>query len=194
MVSLLSQSGRLPLITPQRTAGWAIAKACKLALQWQKADGEGYGELKASDIPERFKLEAGLEISLPQDQLQLANVAKMLKGTVSDRWIRENILKIGQSDAMQKEIWTEQTQEALVMQFIQQMLAAQQQQQAAPMPGPGGPAGPGLSSPMQPPMPQPPGPMAGMQPQLQGLPPEMAQGGGQPPDGTLPPEGGQPWG
>lgn len=173
--SLLHQAGRLPLITTQRMASWAIADAVKMALKWMKADKTAgkarykgaYTELKPSEIPERFELEAMLDIDLPQDMLQQANVANQLTAgenpLASQEWTRENILKIGQPKEMQKQIWGEQAAAMLFYQFLEdQMQVMQQRQQMEQMQQQGQPGQP---------------PQGG-----QGIPPEMMQGGMQPPE------------
>lgn len=193
--ALLHQAGRLPLLVTQRLASWAIGDAVKMALLWMRADGvrgsAGYKHeamaLKASEIPEDFELEAKLDIDLPQDMLQQANVYNILTGgenpAVSAEWARENVLNIGQPKAMQEQIWNEQAGSMMFMQFLQDQIQVmkQQQQTQQPMGQPGMPAQ------------QPMGP-----PQAQGLPPEMMQGGMQPPEmmppGGMPPEGMPPGG
>lgn len=186
MVALLHQAGRLPLLVPQRLASWAIADAAKMALLWMKADGigakAGYKhnlvELKVGDIPDNFELEANLDIDLPQDMLQQANVYKLLTEgdtpAASGAWARENILKIGRPKEMQQEIWSERAGMAMFMQYLQDQIMAMQQRNAPEMMQGGAPGQP-----------------SGMP---QGLPPEMMQGGMQPPEPMpgQPPPGGQP--
>ncbi len=117
-ISLLAQSGRLPLAGPRQRGGHAIAQAVILALKWLKSDGERgtlYGadgrgiELDPQAIPDRIPLSCTLEPDLPQDKLQLAQAGESLvaSGLASKRWVRENILQAGQSDQMDKEIWME---------------------------------------------------------------------------------------
>ncbi len=148
MVALLHQAGRLPLIMPQRKASWAIADALSCALRWAKAEGWGdagyagvFDELTASEIPERFELEVKLDISLPQDQMQQAQVAAMLAGgempLASNRYVREKLLNIAQSDDMTREIWTERAAWLRYTAYLQEeMMRAQQQAQQAMQPPP----------------------------------------------------------
>lgn len=158
-----------------------------MALHWYKQEGSGYqytgavGELAPEEIPEYFEIETKLDISLPQDQLQSANIAGMLASgddpLMSKTWVRENILGIGQPDDEQGKVWDEQAATLYFRKFqLDQMARIKQLEQIAMQPEqppmPPGQPGPG----MEPPLPQP-----GMEPQLQGLPPEMAQMGGQPP-------------
>jgi hypothetical protein len=176
MVALLHQAGRLPLVPSQRAASEAIANAMKTALLWAKKENPGVGwkavasDLKVSQIPDHFELEATLDIALPQDQLQEANLARTLSDgenpLVPQRYVREKVLNAGQSDDLQEEIWSEQAARVkAAMHFQQMMQMAQQpppgQQPPPPMQGQGGP------------------PEMHMQ---GGLPPEMAMNGQQPPD------------
>jgi hypothetical protein len=199
-VALLSQAGRLPLVAPQRQAGWAIADVMKIALRWAKAEGWGgkyegpVGALKVSEIPKHFELEAVLDVSLPQDKLQQANVAKRLtegdNPLVSNQWTRENILGVGQSEEMETQIWGERAASLLFQRFAleQQMQIDQLKQQLMQPPAMPGMPPPGMPGNMPPQMP-PGGPPNGMPPgdvMQGGLPPVMEQGGA---GGPLPPPG-----
>lgn len=141
LTSLLSQAGRLPLISPQRKLGWAIADMMKFALKCMKKDGKGYSgrvggndfDLKASDIPANFELQANLEIRLPQDQLQMMQIAiaatfgdENREALVSVEWAREHLLQIGNSKKMTKQIWDEKSQGAQYANFMRTMLQSQQ--------------------------------------------------------------------
>jgi hypothetical protein len=173
MAALMHQAGRLPLVVPQKLASWAIADAVKMALLWMKADGgkakAGYkykaAELKAADIPDSLDIEADLDIDLPQDMLQQANVYNLLTGgdnpAVSAEWGREKILKINRPKEVQKQIWSERAGLTEFMNYLQDQIAVMQQRQQPPKQP--------LQQPQQ------------MQGQPQGLPPEMMQGGMQPP-------------
>lgn len=204
MVALLHQAGRLPLVVPQRKAGNALADAAKMAIKWAKYDGEvvnvKYGNIMAhlqpKDVEENFELECKLDINLPQDRLQMANVANLLtqgqKPMVSQRWAREEVLGIGQSDRITEEIWGEQAADMAAQLYIaqQQMQVDQARQMALQGAMQGGqPGGPGMP-PGGPGMP--PGgpggpPQVGspdMVAQTPGLPPEMS---GAPPTGMAGP-------
>lgn len=172
-ISLLVQAGRLPLMGVKQVGGQTVASLLNIALRWLKEDrdvklyapatGEEV-EISPDDIPERLVLTCNLEPDLPTDKLNLANVAQTLvaSGLASNRWVRENILSIGQSDEMDHEIWDEKRvmaklQERLTelaqmqqMKFEQQRMAMAAQAQAAiqppapagqpaPAAGPGGP-------------------------------------------------------
>jgi hypothetical protein len=139
MVALLHQAGRLPLTAPKVLTGWAIANAMELAFLWLKATGKDLNlstmgqkvTVKASEIPQDVQFEAKLEIDLPQDMREVAGVIAAFEGVVSNRWKRENLMKgVGQSEAMQEEMWTEQSGEFFFRQMLEMFAATQLQQQA----------------------------------------------------------------
>jgi hypothetical protein len=187
MVALLSQSGRLPLISPQRILGWAIGSAVEMALNWIKDDNrqaravyQGVAlELEASDIPDDFEIEAVLDVNMPQDDLQNANIARMLTEgedpLVSKDWVRQKILKVEQPSEMESQIWSEKAGGLRAMQYFSHQLALIQQrmQQAMtpPMP-PEGQVPPGAAPPQGGAEELPP------EPGVEGVPPVMAEGGG----------------
>lgn len=199
MVALLSQSGRLPLIATQRKAGWAIGEALEIAIKWMKKENvtgsakyeSMTAQLAPQDIPDNIDISVQLEINMPTDRLQAANAANMLAQgetpIVSKEWARSNVLNIGQSEDMDKEIWTEKAREIFFQKFMyEQLMELAQMKQAAMMPGnmggqPGAPAG-------QPPMPQPGAMPQGMPVQRgapqQGMPPPQS---GTPPQPNTPP-------
>ena len=87
--------------------------------------------IKHSEIPNDIQFEAKLEIDLPQDVREVASVVGAFAGKVSNRWIRENLMKgVGQSEAMQEEVWGEQAGEFFFRQMLE-MFAATQLQAAA---------------------------------------------------------------
>ena len=196
MVALLHQAGRLPLIVPQRKASTAIAAAVKKALVWYKREPEkGYdyahifGKLEAKQIPEQFDLQAHLDVNLPQDKLQQANVAQLLTAgddpLMPKGWVRENILGEGQPEETQMQIWSEQAARMMMQGFYTELLPALMQRMGQMM-GNGQPTQPGPSGGQigalqgqSPPAMESPG---GMPPGAQGLPPEMMAGGMQGPD------------
>lgn len=129
-ISLLSQSGRLPLMGAKQLGGQAISNMMIAALKWMRQDGtttmlyrRGSSiTLDPREFPERIVIECDLEPDLPTDKLQMANTANAIvqNKLASYRWARENILQIGQSDAMDKEIYFEE----MVRFNVQQALAA----------------------------------------------------------------------
>lgn len=209
-ISLLAQAGRLPLIAAQRKGGWGIAELGHMMLQWTKEESryrKGTG-LQASDIPQKIDVDCKLKVQLPQDELQMANILRLMTQgedpLVSKQWGLEHILGIGQPEKMQEEIWNERAGNMLwlesVKQLMQEQLAKAQEQQAAAAkgaqqfaaggmpPAAGTPSGPPQG--MPPSMPPQAGPMMGspdQAQQIEGIPPGMAgqlPGMGQ---GTVPP-------
>lgn len=160
-IALLSQSGRLPLIAPQRCGGAGIGQAFETMFALMKDNPtkrtylseHGLEQIKTAEIPDDLIIDVKLEADLPQDKLQMANVAAIMKqnGFVSDEWIRENILGIGQSDDMTKKIVEERFADMRIeeyftgamrqeielqiqQQMAQQMAQQQQMMQQPPMP------------------------------------------------------------
>jgi hypothetical protein len=205
-VALLSQQGRLPLVGIQKKVSWGIADAALLAIRWMKLSKKQYkltyaensAEINAKDIPDNLHLECQVDISLPQDRLQSANIANMLvqSGIVDRAWVREHVLQITNPKAVDDQLMAEQTQQALFAEWVKVFVQAETQKFARefmPELGPGmaGPGMPGAQGmppqgmPMQEQMPpQQPGPM-GVEGMQGGMPPEMAAMGGQPIPGQM---------
>lgn len=176
-VALLSQAGRLPLVIAQKKSEWALADMLMMAFEWMRADAGQYkskymrsiANINAADIPKDLHLEVQLDVDLPQDKLSQSQIAMNLvdKGLASREWTRREFLQIDQSDIMDEQIWSEQAAQAMaqaqIQSMVQQAMAqAQQMQQAQMQQQAQGTANPA----------------AGM---MQGLPPVMAQMGGQGP-------------
>lgn len=143
-VSLLNQVGRMSLISPQKRGAWALGTICELMMELikdknelQRAKGrEGFIDFDPKQIPDDLIIEAKLEVDLPQDLMSQANIAQLVTqaGLASRRWAREEILGIGQSEEMDKEIWDDQAAMQAyqkILMAMQQMEMQQQQQQAA---------------------------------------------------------------
>jgi len=143
--ALLAQSGRLPLVQIQTRTEFAIADVMEKAIEWYAEKGPATdGMPKPAEIPDTFSLSVKLDVNLPQDKLQLANIATMLKsaGIVDDTWIRSNILNVENSVKMQEDIWSQQMAQTLfdikkqtLMNQAQMEAQAQQQQQGGQLPG-----------------------------------------------------------
>lgn len=185
-VALLSQAGRLPLVVAQKKSEWAIADMLLMAFEWMRHDKGQYkskymkkqADIKSSDIPEDLQIEVSLDVDLPQDKLSQSQIAMNLveRRLASMEWARREFLQIDQSDVMDEQIWSEQAAQALAqaqiqtmvqqaMMQVQQQQAMAQQAQHMAMQGP--PRQQGA-----------PPPGSGM---MQGIPPVMAQNGGQGP-------------
>ena len=172
--ALLSQLGRIPLDTVRAQTGRAIADAVEIAIEWIRVRAKplsvrnyrsgALSDIDPSTIPEYINLDCNLDVALPQDKLQAANIASTLlkAGIVSEEWIMEEILKIGQPSQMQKTILKEQVTKALAGVETQKLIALSQQP-AGQVPG---------QQPSQVPEQMQPGPE-----QMQGIPPEMLAGG-----------------
>lgn len=203
-LALLSQSGRLPLVSTQRRGGWGISQVMEMCLAMMKSDGTSvkapYIDLSASDIPEYVQIETKLEVKLPQDKLQQANIAQMITSgdnpLVSNEWARKEVLNINKSGDMDRQIWTERAANLMYQTWVQQQLQQQQmalEQAQMAQQGQPGQQQPGIPMGQQPPtqeMQAGPSMSPGQGEQIQGgLPPQMGgmmPGAGQ---GALPPEG-----
>ena len=134
--ALLSQSGRLPLMTPQKRIEWILSMAMERCLERLSTNGVGGSMveklLEDVKVPEDVTVETMLDVRLPQDKLQAANIATSLKqaGLVSDEWIQSNLLQIEQPEDMRKQVMTEQFINLQFQQFMQKTMAQQQQAQA----------------------------------------------------------------
>ena len=209
-LALLSQSGRLPLVSTQRRGGWGLSQVMEMCLAMIKADGTTVSaphiDLAPGDIPDYVQIETKLEVKLPQDKLQQANIAQMITSgdnpLVSNEWARKEVLNIGQSGDMDRQIWTERAANMMYQSWVQQQLQQQQMaQEQAMMQAQQGQAGmqmPGQPIPQETGanghMPSPEMSAGAMMPpgqgeQIQGMPPQMGgmmPGAGQ---GAMPPEG-----
>lgn len=151
-VSTLIQSGRLPLTGTKQNVANAAAELVRRSLMWMKHVGSTDGlysagkvvELRADEIPERIPLTCVLDVDLPSDKLQLANAANGMvdRGLASRRYVREGVLGIGQSDAMDKEIAMERMVETALGVSVEKLKAigmAQIQAKVQAMMAGGGP-------------------------------------------------------
>jgi hypothetical protein len=203
MVALLSQSGRLPLISPQRILGWAVGSAVEMALEWIKLDDEEATavyegeklELDPEEIPEDFEIEATLDVNMPQDDLQNANIARMLTEgddpLVSNEWVLKNVLSVEQPSEMRDQIWSESAANLRFLQYVTHQLVLNQEKMQRAMMPPVPPEQMAGQVPPGAPLPEqelPPEPAPG----VEGMPQVMAEGGGaeplnpnQPPPGLV---------
>lgn len=135
--ALLTQSGRLPLVTPQKRIEWLLGSSMEKCLERMAVGGSRKvrslieEELDDTTIPEDAVVEATLEVRMPQDNLQAANIATALKqaGLVSDEWIQGKLLQIEQPEEMRKEIAKEIMVNFLRDQQIQKLVQAEQMKQ-----------------------------------------------------------------
>ena len=187
-VSLLSQSGRLPLASIQASSERAIARIMTLMLEDiaendPSADYRKENEklLSSQDVKNLgdFEVSVTLDVKLSQDAFREAQVAGQLKGTISEEMIRQDILHITDEEAMVKAIIKEQMRAEMVKAMIPQSIESlMQMMQGASGQGAGmqGASMQGQPTPEQ---------MAMMQAQGQGAGGQVASG----PQGTaIPPE------
>ncbi|MFA5380202.1 MAG: hypothetical protein WC455_30855, partial [Dehalococcoidia bacterium] len=121
-LNLVSQTGKIPLISAKTMSEVAIADVCEKMLEWYRLNGQQYeGYCAPNDIPENLQVTVNLEPDLPQDKLQQANVATMLKrdGVADNEWVRSNILNMENSNEMDENIASEQFFTAMVQAYIQ---------------------------------------------------------------------------
>jgi len=161
MVSLLSQSGRLPLVPYQRMASFAIGEAMRVGLDMYRqygadsairsSDGKTTVKLSPVDIPENVVIDCKLDIDMPQDKRTDAAIAAQLTSgenpLTSLEWARQNVLGIGQSTSMDKQIWAERMSNIMAQQQMQMMIQQMTQQAQAKQPGQaqGQPQQPGMT-------------------------------------------------
>lgn len=147
--ALLSQAGRLPLVSIQRKLEWALGDALRMAFLWMKNEPQVYesverGEyysLDAKDIPDDLEIEVALDIALPQDRLQQANIFNILKDRVPDEYLYEHLLNERQPKDMTRKLWQQRIRDALITAELQQRLQ-QQAEQVAPAQPPSPPVQP----------------------------------------------------
>lgn len=171
-VALLNQIGRQPLISIQKGASWAFADAMqvgfallKLGGKQAKIKGESVIDIAPADIPDDLVIECMVDIKLPTDDRQNAMVAAQLVGSnLADKaWVRENLLGMGQSTDIEKNIFFDKMLEQKMMTMLEMQKAMMQQELQQRMMQMQGQLQPGMPPQGQPPM-------------SQGMPPEMQQG------------------
>ena len=144
-LSLLSQAGRLPLSAPQRASAWTFGSIFENILG-RVRDGKsartvkGESELlqlEADIIPENITVSVIVDVDMPQDKLQNANVASMVvdRGLASKEWARESLLNINSASEMEKDIVKENITNILLQEFatgnMERMITQKVMQQMA---------------------------------------------------------------
>lgn len=132
-ISLLAQSGRLPLIGTRQGIGDVAAELIGNSLQGMKRTGSGklYDrsgleiDLSQDEIPQDVPIDCVVDVSLPQDKLQMANAALALKQgeLVTTEWIQQNILGVGQTGKMSQDMMREQLGKFMLQEFFKQTSA-----------------------------------------------------------------------
>lgn len=190
-LAMLSSAGKLPMIDPQEAVQQAFSDIFLHVLTRIRDEGLENEIIQPADIPDDVEVEVRIEAKLPQDNLRNAQVAGMLGDKVSDEWIHTNLLQIGDTEEMHKQIFKEQIKKAMIAklsqdpQYIDQFL---QSVMGTPKPPPQQqpPQQPPVGAMPQAPQGQPPMPPEGMPgPEMMGgpqMPPDLAammqQGGG----------------
>lgn len=151
-LAMLSSAGQLPLEDAKEAIGFTFRDSFDHILQRIKNEGVDNALIKPSDIPDDYEIEVTQEPKLPQDNLRNAQTATGLGDLVSDEWKLQNLLQVGDSKAMRKQVAKEQLlkgmlsammqDQQLVMEIINQALGRQPQQPPTVAGGENGPASP----------------------------------------------------
>lgn len=163
MVALLSQAGRLPLVSPQRKISWLIADAVEKGFAIMRGQSGNQRVsfmgvplmVAAGQIPEDLEVLAELRISMPQDEVQAAQMAMAL--TQGDNpvlpleWVHKHLFNEEDSGALRRQQWREkagnmrfneyQEQQRLKLLMLTQQIAAIQAGQGQISPNAGFEAG-----------------------------------------------------
>lgn len=125
-MAMLSNSGKLPLIDPQRALEQVFTDAFNHILYRIKNEVIENEQIKPEDIEDDTEIECSLTAKLPQDSLRNAQIAQGLGDLVSDEWKHENLLQITDTTKMQKEMFKEQMKKAIFGAIIQNQQILQQ--------------------------------------------------------------------
>ncbi len=118
-LAMLSSAGKLPMIDSQRALSAAFRDIFLHILYRIKNEVIDNTLIQPSEIPDDLDLEVMFTPKLPQDTLRNAQVASSLGDKVSDEWIHSNLLQIGDTPAMQKQIAKEQIKKGMLTQLLQ---------------------------------------------------------------------------
>ncbi len=135
-VSLLSQSGRLPLASIQNCAEESLARIMGLMLEDIRENnpsvdylGTNDNLLSSQDIEQLgdYEVKVTLDVKLSQDAFKEAQVAGQLRGLIPEETIRQEILHITNEEETVKKIIKEQARgemvKAMLPQSIEQLMA-----------------------------------------------------------------------
>jgi hypothetical protein len=118
-LAMLSSAGLLPLEDPKEALSYAYRDIFCHILDRVKTEGSDHPMLTPQMIPDDYELEVTLEPKLPQDQLRNAQTAQGLGDLVSDEWKHSNLLQIGDTNAMRKQVIKEQMLKGLIAAMMQ---------------------------------------------------------------------------
>ena len=143
-LAMLSNSGKLPLVDPQRALEQVFTDAFNHILYRIKTEVIENEQISPADITDEMEIEVSLQAKLPQDSLRNAQISNQTGDLMSEEWKRTELLGISNNDDMQKQILKEQMKKAIFAammqnpQVIQQAVGAimgqPQQQQGQPDP------------------------------------------------------------
>jgi hypothetical protein len=180
-LAMLSSAGQLPLEDPKEAITMVFRDMFEHILCRIKEEGIENELIPANNIPEEYEIEVTLAPKLPQDNLRNAQVAMSLGDLVSDEWKHENLLQIGDSKAMMKQVMRERLFKTMVQAISQDPNTMQQMLQRVMGTPPPAQVGGGEQPPPQPGQPSPEDMAMMEQGQGQPTPEQMAmmqQGGG----------------
>jgi len=146
-LAMMSSAGTLPLEDPKEAIEGAFRDIFDHILCRVKYEGIEHPILAAADIPDDYIIIVTMKPKLPQDDLRNAQVAANLGDLVSDEWKHTNLLQIGDSDAMRKQVVKEQMLKTMIQAmladpgFMQEMIAVALRKPPAAPPPPAIPPG-----------------------------------------------------
>lgn len=118
-LAMLANSGKLPLVDPQRAMEQVFTDAFNHILYRIKAETIENDQINPADITDDMEVTVSLKAKLPQDSLRNAQIAQQLGDLVSDAWKRGELLQIDDDDDMSKQQMKEQMKKALAARLMQ---------------------------------------------------------------------------
>lgn len=118
-LAMLSNSGKLPLVDPQRALEQVFTDAFNHILYRIKNETIDNEQIDPADITDEMEVKVSLQAKLPQDSLRNAQVAQSLGDLVSDEWKHTELLQIGDTVDMQKQQMKEQMKKAIFAAMMQ---------------------------------------------------------------------------
>ena len=125
-LAMLSNSGKLPLVDPQRALEQVFTDAFNHILYRIRTEVIENEQIDSADITEEMEIAVNLQAKLPQDSLRNAQVAQQLGDLVSDEWKHTELLQIGDTVDMQKQQMKEQMKKAIFAAMMQDPNTMQQ--------------------------------------------------------------------
>ena len=125
-LAMLSNSGKLPLVDPQRALEQVFTDAFNHILYRIKTEVIENEQLDPASITDEMEVNVSLQAKLPQDSLRNAQVAQQLGDLVSDEWKHTELLQIGDTVDMQRQQMKEQMKKAIFAAMMQNPQVIQQ--------------------------------------------------------------------